>query len=107
MDAARIAVHSHDPRQVVVAVYGEIDISVHDKLLDVLQSAVKIADVTKVVVDLSGTSFLDSGGIGVLVQGRQAADLLGIEYLVTGVTGMVHRVLEVTGVLTLLTHQQS
>ena len=109
MDVTRIDVHIDDPRGVVVAVSGEVDMSVHDKLLDTLQSAVKIADVEdvkKVVVDLSQTSLLDSVGIRVLIQGRKAADLLGVEYLVTGATGLVHRVLDITGVLTFLTQGQ-
>jgi anti-sigma B factor antagonist len=109
VDVTRIDVHTDDPRGVVVAVSGEVDISIHDKLLDTVQSAVKIADVEdvrKVVVDLSHTSFLDSVGIRVLIQGRKAADLLGIEYLVTGATGLVHRVLDITGVLTYLTDRQ-
>lgn len=96
------------PREVVVAVSGEIDLAKHQQLADSLETAVKTAYaelIKKVVVDLSQTSFLDSGGIRALVNGRQAADAAGIEYLVTGYSGMVHTVLEVTGVLAFLTQQ--
>jgi anti-sigma B factor antagonist len=109
VDVARIDVHNDGPRGVVVAVSGEVDMSAHGNLLDALQSAVKLADledVKKVVVDLSQTSYLDSGGISVLIKGRKAADHLHIEYLVTGATGLVHRVLDITGLLPFLTSEQ-
>ncbi len=91
---------------IVVAVSGEVDLAVHDSLLESLQSAIKTADrdgVGKVVVDLSPTSFLDSTGIRVLVKGRDAAIAAGIDFSVTGAGGLVRKVLEVTGVLAALT----
>lgn len=108
-NVARIDVHTDDPRGVVVAVAGEVDMSVHEQLLDSLRTAVEVADVgtvRKVVVDLSQTSFLDSVGIRVLIQGRRAADLLGIEYFVAGAEGMVARVLDITGVVPFLNHDR-
>jgi len=107
MPLARIDLRSDHPDEVVVAVSGEIDLAKHGELLSALETAVKKADIDvarRVVVDLSQTSFLDSGGIRTLVHGRQAADAMGIEYLVIGASGIVHTVLEVTGVLAFLTH---
>ena len=52
--------------QVVVQVAGEIDVytaaSLRDKLADLID-----ADHTDVVVDLTGVTFMDSTGLGVLV----------------------------------------
>ncbi len=105
MDLARIQIHADHPHEVVVAVAGEVDLAKHQEFLGALETAVKKAGVDvpkRVVVDLSQTTFLDSGGIRALIDGRQAADGAGVEFVVTGVSGMVHTVLEVTGVLTFL-----
>jgi anti-sigma B factor antagonist len=110
VDVARIGVRSDVSRVVVVTVSGEVDLSVHERLLDALRSAVKVADSedrTGIVVDLAEASFLDSVGIRVLIQGRKAADLAGIGYRVTGATGMVQRVLDITGVLAFLNQTPS
>ena len=106
MGLTRIDMHTDNAREVVVAVSGEIDLATHDWLLDTLETAVKKADAEvakKVVVDLSQTSFLDSGGIHLLVHGRQTADAVGVEYQVIGASGIVRTVLEITGVLAFLT----
>ncbi|MEV4414863.1 STAS domain-containing protein [Catellatospora sp. NPDC049609] len=96
-----------DPAQAVVAVNGEIDMTVHDLLLDTLMHAARVPGVKTVTVDLSQTSFLDSGGVRVLVSGRSAALARGVDYQVTGVHGLTQRVLAVTGVLPLLTGDEN
>lgn len=105
MSAAHIDILTGRPDAVVVAVSGEIDLAVHEAFLESLESAIKTADVEqagKVVVDLTDTSFLDSTGIRVLIQGQETAAAAGVGYTVTGASGLVHRVLTVTGVLDLL-----
>ncbi len=109
MSSADIAVHRDGARAVVVAVSGEIDLALHDLLLDTLQSAVKVADVEGVggvEVDLSHTSFMDSTGIRVLMDGYSAAAAAGVGFSVTGVSGLIRKVLEITGVLSVLTGQR-
>ena len=51
------------------------------------------------IVDLSGTQFMDSSGISILLKGRREADRAGIAYRVTGATDMVRHILRLTGVL--------
>jgi anti-anti-sigma factor len=82
----------------VVVVRGEIDMAVEDRFTAALRDAVSRADGGLVVVDLTQTSFLDSTGIRALVDGLHAANAAGTGFRVVGVSGMVRRVLEVTGV---------
>jgi anti-sigma B factor antagonist len=96
VDAARIETCRGDLTEVVVAVYGEIDVSARARLVSSLRAAVGMPGVNRVVVDLTGTSFMDASGIGALVVGREAARTLGVGYRVVGIAGQVHRILEIT-----------
>lgn len=81
----------------VVSLEGELDLAGVPKLHEALHSA-QHADVSRIVVDLRGLTFLDSTGLGVLI----AADLAGREghVKVSFVRGSptVHRVFELTKV---------
>nr|AGS49711.1 hypothetical protein [uncultured bacterium esnapd14] len=106
MNDTHIDLHTDVPGMIVVAVSGEVDLAVHDTLLESLHTAIKAADragIGTVVVDLNLTSFLDSTGVRVLVKSRDMALTAGVEFSVTGASGLVHRVLEITGVLKTLT----
>jgi anti-anti-sigma factor len=50
------------------------------------------------VVELSGVTFIDSAGINALLKGRRAADERGRVFRVTGATGIVRELLDMTGV---------
>ncbi len=103
---ARIDVHADDPQRVVVSVVGEIDLATRDRLQSALLSVIEQTGTDhKVIVDMSQTSFLDSTGIAVLVRTREKALAAGIEFSITGATGMVRQVLELTGVLQTLTSE--
>ncbi len=84
-----------------LAVQGEIDLAAHESLLSEIMQAVK-GPVTSVEVDLSGVSFVDSGGVGVLVNGYHTAREAGCGYRIVNAQGMVRQVLEITGVLAAL-----
>jgi anti-anti-sigma factor len=76
VDAARIETCRGDLTEVVVAVYGEIDVSARARLVSSLRAAVGMPGVNRVVVDLTGTSFMDASGIGALVVGREADEVV-------------------------------
>lgn len=57
-----------------------------------------------VVVDLTGLDFLDSSGLGALLDARRRSRRLGIELRVAGHHGAVTRLMRRTGTLTMLTH---
>lgn len=85
--------------EVVVVVAGDVDLPVHGALAEAIGRAARTAGVQRVVVDLSDTVFLDSGAIGTLMAARRSAAVLGVGVVITGASGMVRRVLAVTGVL--------
>ncbi|MGH3662714.1 MAG: STAS domain-containing protein [Micromonosporaceae bacterium] len=85
-----------------VAVSGDVDLSAHDELLQAILSAVA-AGAAKVIVDLGDVTFFDSGAVGVLIAGRNAAKRAECGYRVVDPPSLVRRVLRTTGILDLLT----
>ncbi len=79
----------------VVVAAGEIDIWTCPALRKALDSAVDSA--RRLVIDLTEVTFLDSSGLGVLLDARMRGRQHGPVVLV-GVAGMVRRVLQVSGV---------
>ncbi len=98
-----------DPRQLaittrresntlVLQVAGEIDLATAPQLRAALRSSLDgAAPPAEVRVDLSGTSFLDAAGLGVLVESREAARRAGVGFSVHNPTGVVRRVLDIVG----------
>ena len=76
---------------------GEIDLAAADPLRATLAAAAR--HVAEVEVDMSAVTFLDSIGIGVLVEGRNAALTQGHTFVVTGPSEPVCQVLEISGLL--------
>jgi anti-anti-sigma factor len=99
----QIATSCPSPATVRVAVVGEVDLATapafRERLLSVLH------DYTPAVldVDLGGVTFLDCAGIGALVGVRNAAVQAGRRIRVTHPQPFVRRVLDVTGLLAVLT----
>jgi len=87
-----------DGGSIVVRVYGEVDLTVSGQLERVLLAAPAIADVDRVIVDLGDLHFLDSSGVHALVKGYLATRDAGLSYEVRNASGMVARVLRITGV---------
>jgi len=75
---------------------GEIDLAVAAEL-----QAVVTGD-EDVVIDLSGVTFLDSSGIAAIVRAYRQQSANGRLLSVRGATGAVSRVLEITGVDSIL-----
>ncbi|WP_230686700.1 STAS domain-containing protein [Catellatospora vulcania] len=89
-----------DATRLSVVVHGDLDLATADLLRAELCDAVKQSP--EVAVDFSRVTFLDSTGIRALVEGFAAAKELGHVIYVEGATGWVDRVMEVTGMRTLL-----
>jgi anti-sigma B factor antagonist len=78
----------------VVRVTGELDLYTAPRLENELEQLVR-SEAAHVIVDLSETSFVDSSGLGVLLQagGRLGRD----RFALTGLGGETRRVFEITG----------
>jgi anti-anti-sigma factor len=83
----------------VLRLSGELDINARDDLRAAALAAV--AEAKAVVIDLDATTFLDSEAMGALIEGIDAARDAGVGVRAVNAHGMVHRVLDVAGVLEL------
>ena len=85
----------------IVQVPGELDLSNQDHLRDCCRAAIDAVSTngtgTRVVVDLSGTKYLDSSALGVFVQvAKQLSAAGGWLRLASADSPVVRRVLEIT-----------
>lgn len=78
---------------------GEIDLTTAGQVAGRIGALTQIG-ANRLVVDLSGVTFLDSAGISVLLRGRRLADAHQVGYRITGAAGLVREVLDLTGVWT-------
>jgi anti-sigma B factor antagonist len=76
----------------VVAFAGEVDLEHSPAAREVLLASV--ARGRRVLVDLSGVSYIDSSGVASLVEAFQAARKAGIGFALAGVSAAARRVLE-------------
>ena len=83
--------------------HGELDLATVNELTPVLNECIAHPTCRRVVVDLSEVTFIDSVTIGALVRTYNNAANAGRTLSVTGATGPVHRILELAGVLDVLT----
>jgi anti-sigma B factor antagonist len=80
----------------VVQASGELDIHSSHEFRGCLGRAVD-EGVARVVVDLTGVTFIDSSALGALVAGARRAVEVGTELAIVCPPGSVARVLEITG----------
>ena len=79
-----------------VAIHGELDVATTPQLCDEVERALA-SGVTEVVIDCRDLQFLDSNGVGALLDLRgKLADLGGV-LILFGPMGRVAQTLEVTG----------
>jgi anti-anti-sigma factor len=74
---------------------GEFDMENHDALVAALLGAAHDPLVERVVVDLSGTTFMDSSAFHALILARIAADKAGKRFAAVKPTAAVRRIFEI------------
>ena len=80
-----------------VAVLGEIDFSNADEVAQAFRDAVTDWSPPALQVDLRAATFMDSTGLGALIEGYRAATEYNIRFLVVNPSPTFRRVLTVTG----------
>jgi len=80
----------------VVEAAGELDIHTSAVFKDSLVGAIE-EGATRVVVDLTGVTFIDSSALGALVGGARRSAEVGRELMIVCPAGSVARVIEITG----------
>ena len=84
----------------VVRLAGDFDINARDEMRTALLEAVGSAP-AEVVIDFDAAVFLDSEAMGALIEGLNAGREAGVPLRIVNAHGLVHRVLDVSGVLAL------
>ncbi len=83
----------------IVTIDGEVDLANVDDIRDAILAALA-ADTRALIIDLSKTEYLDSAGIRMLFEIDEHLATRRISFrIVVPPTGMVHRVLDLTGAL--------
>jgi anti-anti-sigma factor len=101
LDAQSIAfeiTERRDAEQTTLELVGELDLAVVDSVRAALSSAKDDAP-SRVLVDISGLTFMDSSGLALLVEARQAAAAAGREFVITQPRGQVRKLFQLTGML--------
>lgn len=84
----------------VIRLSGDFDINARDEMRNTLLAAVHAAP-DEVVLDFDEAAFLDSEAMGALIEGLNAGRAAGVPLRIVNARGIVHRVLDVSGVLAL------
>ncbi|MFB9708914.1 STAS domain-containing protein [Streptosporangium sandarakinum] len=84
----------------VLRVSGEVDATTSTHLEAELSRALRLGN--PIVVELSGMTFLDSGGLAVLLRAHQDAEQRGHELRLTTLDARPARLLELTGMMAYL-----
>jgi anti-sigma B factor antagonist len=91
-----VIVTEHHGRQSVLRLLGELDLSNKDLLRDAISGALEHGP-RVLVLDLSGLSFMDCGGLRVLVQTHKHLAEDQRQLFVAGSRPMVRRLIRITG----------
>jgi anti-anti-sigma factor len=103
--SAHLCIETSSPSAglVRVAVTGEIDLATAGEFYAALFGVLSTRLPARVDVDLAGVTFMDCTGLTVLVLVRRAASRIGCQLRVGDTQPIVRRVLELTGLLGVLT----
>jgi anti-anti-sigma factor len=102
MPSYSIDIHDDaDTRVVVLA--GELDLAATDAMRQAGTTAIREETVRRLVVDLSGVSFIDSSAIGALIEVRRAGQALGKDTVLRHPSERVQKVLWIASLDTMFT----
>lgn len=86
----------------ILLVTGELDLATVGDLITAGTTALADPDVHAVIVDLAGLTFIDSTGLGALVQQNNTAQSHASSFAVRGATGQTLSIMRLTALDTLL-----
>jgi anti-anti-sigma factor len=92
-----IALDAEPGGAAVLRLAGDLDINARAELRDKALAAVRQG--SGVVFDFGATTFLDSEAMAAVIEGLNAAREAGVGVRAVNAQGLVHRVLDVSGVL--------
>ena len=86
--------------QTLIRLVGDLDIAAAPDLVALVNAAAQRPGMRTLVVDLAGVSFMDSTGLGALIQARRLCADRGAELSLQAIGPRVRRVLDITGMST-------
>ena len=92
--------------EIVVTVLGEIDLATGPLLWECIATAIPDAE-RRLVIDLSGTTFIDSTGMAVFVQAHKHLRHRGAELILRAPQASARKVLSITGLDAVIAIQDS
>jgi len=95
------AVETHGGWQ-VLRLQGELDLAVGSELQGDVIRLLPAGEARTIAIDLSGVTFIDSTVIGILAMAHKRAARSGGHLALVGATGRIVRVLDLTGLSTVL-----
>ena len=90
-----------------LAIAGEVDLATCEHLQTAIQKSLTDTRTAELIIDLNQVSFLDSTGISALIKGLHLATDRGVRYHVANPGAHVYRVLDLSGVLSVLTYPKA
>jgi anti-sigma B factor antagonist len=81
----------------VVELFGEVDVAAAPDVVALASAALTRPDLQTLVLDMGHVDFMDSSGIGALIQIRHLCDDYGATLELRDVGERVHEVLDITG----------
>ena len=101
IDVPTIELRWPRPGTAVITLGGEHDLATAPRLQETVDEA--LANCSHLIVDISGTEFIDSSTIATFIRARDRAEHAGKRFnLVLGTAAIVERALEVSGVIPVL-----
>lgn len=88
-----------------VSLSGELDHHSADKVRIMLDTMLHDITVRELTLDLSGVTFMDSAGLGVVLGRYKTIHLRGGRVIVTCVSASIDRIFRMSGLYTLVEHR--
>ncbi len=98
---------SKNNHYLLVSLTGEVDISATDFLRDDVDNALGDNAGVNLIFDLSGVSFIDSAGLGVILGRYKKVSAAGGKVYLAGAGPQVKKILELSGLLNLMDNYPS
>ena len=85
----------------IVDVSGNIDMSNSPEVRKVLLRELRVKDVSRVLLNLTGVAYIDSSGVASLVEGLKASRETGSRFILFGLNEAAREVLKISRLLKL------
>jgi len=83
--------------ETVLALTGSLDLTSRDQLIEAGGKALTEGSISRLVLDLAGLTFMDSTGIGAVVEVAGGASDRGVAFALRSPSERIFRVLQLTG----------